>query len=135
MSEAEFTPEEMAILEAEAAKHRTPEPDPFQMELRGYEVARLSRGRWVKVGSYCATQYGLREALHSAAWLNERHEGETYSVRPVVSMLPPQPKRDNEEAPLFLDEDEPVDVPEDVQLAIAQEIMEERAEALAKLGE
>jgi hypothetical protein len=73
------------------------------MELRGYEVARLTRGSWVPVSKWRPSELGLNGALDAARWLNERHPGETYTVRPVVSMLPPRPAPKDE---LHLEADE-----------------------------
>ncbi len=77
------------IVEAVAASTPAP-PDPFQMELRGYEVARLTGGRWVPTAKFRPSEAGLNQALKDAAWLNDRHPGMVYTVRPIVSMLPPQ---------------------------------------------
>ncbi len=77
------------VIDAVAASTPAP-PDPFQMELRGYEVARLSGGRWVPTAKFRPSEAGLNQALQDAAWLNDRHPGMVYTVRPIVSMLPPQ---------------------------------------------
>ncbi len=72
-------------------KADTATPDQFQMELRGYEVAKLVGGRWVQVSNWRPTNWGLNGALAACAWLNDRWPELTYAVRPVVSMLPPAP--------------------------------------------
>lgn len=80
--------------------------DPFQIELRGYEVSRLTGGRWVDVSRWRPTEYGLGQAVVAAAWLNDRHPDEIYTVRPIVSMLPPQPVPPAEKDELHLEADE-----------------------------
>ncbi len=64
------------------------------IELRGYEIARLEAGRWIEVSRWRPTDYALDEACRAAAWLNQRNPSEVYVVRPVVSTLPPSAKPD-----------------------------------------
>lgn len=58
------------------------------MELRGFEVAKLVESRfgrhWEVVGKYRPTQAGLESALQSAAALN-KNPGAAYTVRQIVS--------------------------------------------------
>jgi hypothetical protein len=58
---------------------------PFQIEIRGYEVARWDGAGWTQVGAYRANEIGRGQALASARWLNERHPG-AYKMRPLISV-------------------------------------------------
>jgi hypothetical protein len=60
----------------------------LQIEIRGYEVARFTPGGWQVVGKYRSHESGQRAAVQTAEWLQERHPGETYRVRPIVSLDP-----------------------------------------------
>jgi hypothetical protein len=73
----------------------------LDIELRGYEVCRIDRGRAIRVSNWSPTDYALDEAVKSAAWLNDRHPNDTYVVRAVISI--PPPRREPEPAPTQLE--------------------------------
>lgn len=93
--------------------------DKLGIELRGYEVAKLTPVGWERVFGYRPTDYALRQAQGDAKWLNERWPDMAYVVRAVVSLDPsalvaPAPKYgevlpvEPENAPLHLEADEEV---------------------------
>lgn len=65
--------------------------NPFEMELRGYELARKAGDSWVQVSHYRPTHFGWETAVKAGRALQERHPDETYTVRPIVSMAAPKP--------------------------------------------
>lgn len=70
--------------------------NPLQIELRGYEVARATGRGWEQVGAFRPTELGRRQAVKDAVALGGHHPAETYKVRPIVSLQPPEPKEDSE---------------------------------------
>jgi hypothetical protein len=64
----------------------------LDIELRGYEVARWTPTGWDVVSKWRPNDHALNEALKACAFLNERQPHNTYAVRAIVSMLPPQPQ-------------------------------------------
>lgn len=92
--------------------------DALNMELRGWEVARLNpTGEWEQVDHYRPNDLGKNQAIRSTNWLTwrSRTEGraETYRMRPIVSIdveaaMRPAPQ----EAPLVLDADAELSVEE-----------------------
>ncbi len=60
------------------------------IELRGYEVAWFNGQNWTQRMHYRPTDLGLGLARADAKYLNERHGG-GYSVRPIISLAPPEP--------------------------------------------
>ncbi len=67
--------------------------NPLQIELRGYEVAKLTgAGRWEMYNRYRPSEAGRLQAAGDARWLTERNPGVTYRVRALVSMNPPEPQ-------------------------------------------
>jgi hypothetical protein len=72
-------------------------PNPLGLELRGYEVARATPSGWIVASHWRPTDFALDEALKACAYLNERYPNDTYAVRAIVSMAPPQPAPEGEE--------------------------------------
>lgn len=101
---------------------------PFQVEIRGYEVARWDDAteRWVQVAAYRANALGRAEATRSAQWLNERHQW-AYRCRAIISLDHELVADHAKETTNKLSEDE--------QLEVARKIMDERHEALALLSD
>lgn len=71
---------------------KDPKHNPMQIELRGYEVARETEFGWQQAGKFTATEIGRRSAVREAQWLQDRYPHSVYTVRPIVSLNPPQPK-------------------------------------------
>jgi hypothetical protein len=53
-------------------------------------VARSTPRGWVVASHWRPTDFALDEALKACAYLNERYPNDTYAVRAIISMAPPQ---------------------------------------------